>query len=132
MKETNESIKKNQEDIKSAWCTQCIYCTTPSFDYEWWYTEPWYCNKEWNQNYWNLKSFPFKKHKKCFSPDLHFLIYLDKDLTELDDKASIKDFSTGVAYNHNIINKDEKTILEKKTNEIINKMHKLAKERYWF
>jgi len=57
-------------------------------------------------------------------------MHLDKDITDLHDLATRKDFSAGVAYDNDIINKEEKSNLENKAEELYKNMRKLTKERY--
>ena len=129
--ENENSIKKNINLIENSWCESCKYCSAPSFDYEWWYIEPWYCNK-WDNSYWNLKSFPFKKHKDCFKPDLRVLIWIDSDISDLHDKSFNLDMKWHIDYSNWKISLNTKKELEKKSREIVEKMKKLATERYWF
>lgn len=132
MLEINNKIIINKQLINSSGCENCKYCSNPSFDYESWYEEPGYCCLEWNENYWNLNSFPFKKHMPCFSPDIWFLIWIDKDLSDLQKQSFNLEMEWHIWYSNNKINSKEKHKLENKSKEVFNKMIKLAEERYWF
>ena len=78
LKISNKKIKELQEKLSKWNCYNCYHFREwSSLD-----LEPSYCN---STSYWNLKTFPFFKDMKCFSPSYDYLVQNDPELKELDE-----------------------------------------------